>query len=87
MRRGLRGRFPLFVANEELFGERGVLGVVWEHVPTPGPRISLLQLPAKETPLYDPSRCLGRRWREEGSGPRIFTLPPRIPPGRPPEAA
>lgn len=85
--RRLRGGFPLFVTSEELLAACGALGAVWGHVTEPGKRLTLLELPAKDPRPYEASRCLGREWRDEGSSARIFSLPPRIPPGPPPEAA
>jgi hypothetical protein len=79
--------FPLYVANEALSTELGVLGPVWRHLPTEGDRLSLLDLPARRD-LYRATRCVGRYFTDADAGhrrrispvsttPRFRALPPR----------
>jgi hypothetical protein len=46
--------------------ERGILGALWRPLEDDGERLSLLHLPARDASPYDPGRCLGRYWTEDG---------------------
>ena len=85
-RGSLATSFPLYVASEEQLTELGVIGPVWQHLPTDAGRISLLELPAQPRDLYRPTRCLGRYFIDVGhrrrispvsTTPRFLALPPR----------
>jgi Replication-relaxation len=85
-RGSLATSFPLYVASEEQLIELGVLGPVWQHLPTHAERISLLELPAQPRDLHRPTRCLGRYFIDVGhrrrispvsTTPRFLALPPR----------
>jgi hypothetical protein len=89
VRGSLATSFPLYVATEEQLIELGVLGPVWQHLPTDAERISLLELPAQPRDLYRPIRCLGRYFIDVGhrrrispvsTTPRFLALPPRYAP-------
>jgi hypothetical protein len=86
VRGSLATSFPLYVATEEQLIELGVLGPVWQHLPTDAERTSLLELPAQPRDLYRPIRCLGRYFIDVGhrrrispvsTTPRFLALPPR----------
>lgn len=78
--------FPLYVANEGQLTGLGVLGPVWQHLPTDTGRISLPELPAQPRDQFRPTRCLGRYFIDVGhrrrispvsTTPRFLALPPR----------
>jgi hypothetical protein len=84
----LASSFPLFVASEDRLTELGVLGAVWEDVPTDGERLSLIELPSRSRDLYRTTRCLGRYFTDTDADhqrrispvsatPRFRALPPR----------
>ena len=82
----LASSFPLYVANEDVLTDVGVLGIAWRHVPTDGDRLSLVDLPARPRELYRATRCLGRHFTDERARrrispvtttPRFRALPPR----------
>ncbi len=70
VRAALATSFPLYVASEDGFGELGVLGSVWKHVPADGDRISLVALPAQPRDLHRAIRCLGRHFTDDERGRR-----------------
>ena len=85
-RGSLATSFPLHVASEERLSELGVLGPVWQHLPTDTGRISLPELPAQPRDQYRQIRCLGRYFIDAGhrrrispvsTTPRFLALPPR----------
>jgi len=85
-RGSLATSFPLYVASEDGLSELGVLGPVWQHLPTDTGRISLPKLPAHPRDLYRPTRCIGRYFIDVGhrrrispvsTTPRFLALPPR----------
>jgi hypothetical protein len=73
----------MFSSTEELVTELGILGALWRPLDDGGERLPLLDLPARNASPYDPSRCLGRYWTEDG--PRTWarispaSAPPRFP--------
>ena len=78
--------FPLYVASAEQLTELGVLGPVWQHLPTDTGRISLPELPAQPRDQYRQITCLGRYFIDVGhrrrispvsTTPRFLALPPR----------
>lgn len=88
---------PMFLTSEELLKDRGVLGRVWRRfVPSPkdrplapqllAERLSLVELPVKQTGPYDLERCLGRKWTDEGARSKLRPTqgPPTLPSGEPP---
>jgi hypothetical protein len=82
--------FPLYVASEDRLTTLGVLGPVWQDVPTDGDRLSLLDLPAGPRDLYPVTRCLGRHFTEDDPGHRRRIAPASAPPrfhARPPRHA
>jgi hypothetical protein len=83
---GLASSFPLFVASEDRLTEFGVLGPVWQHLPTEGARLALTDLPARPRDLYRSTRRIGRYFTDErarrrispiSTTPRFSALPPR----------
>jgi hypothetical protein len=82
--------FPLNVASEDRLTELGVLGPVWQHEPTDGERLSLLDLPARPADLYRATRCLGRYFTDDDPSHRRRIAPASAPPrfgARPPRHA
>lgn len=82
--------FPLFVASEDRLTQLGVLGQVWQHLPTDGERLSLLDLPAGPRDIYPATRCLGRYFTDDDPGHRRRIAPASAPPrfrARPPRHA
>ena len=61
-----KGAPSMFSSTEELVTGRGILGALWLSLGDGGERIALLDLPARDASPYDPSRCLGRHWTEDG---------------------
>lgn len=81
---------PFYVENEEMLGQRGVLGRVWAPLPKLDRRLSTTELPAKEGVDYDLSDCIGRCFTKDGEqkwarlGP--LSRRPHFPVGEPPGA-
>ncbi len=79
---------PFYVAAEEAFTQRGVLGRGWAPLPKLDRRLTILELPAKEGVDYDLSDCIGRFFTEDGAQRWARLMPlsrrPRFPVGEPP---
>jgi hypothetical protein len=77
----------IFVANEDLFAKRGMLGPTWLGTGSEGERLRLTELPASDASPYDLGTCLGRYWTDGQRWSHISPLSsrPRFTTGRPGE--
>jgi hypothetical protein len=90
--RSLATSLPLYVAAEDVLTKLGVLAPAWNHLPTEGNRLSLLDLPVRPGELYRTAPCLGRYFTDDddvrrrrrispaSTPPRFTVRPPRLPP-------
>ncbi len=84
-RAGKLADLPVYVANEEMLSQQGVLGRVWAQLPKLDRRLTIVELPAKKGLDYELSECIGRCFTKDGaqSWARLMPLSrrPRFPVG------